>query len=84
MKAIKTIDKERKWESGKYIAKMFSLKKFLVSECDFKFVCFCKSCKESETCFTKCIRCKIFPQIGIGMVYLHVFLITMHELDTAV
>ena len=38
--------------SGKYIAKMFSLKKFLVSECDFKLVCFCESYKESEICFT--------------------------------
>ena len=40
--------------SGKYIAEMLSLKKFLVSECDFKLVCFCESCKESKSdiCFT--------------------------------
>ena len=38
--------------SGKYIAKMFSLKKFLVSECDYKLVCFCESFRESEICFT--------------------------------
>ena len=25
----------------------------------------------------------VFEQIGIGMAYLHVFLITMHEIDTA-
>ena len=25
----------------------------------------------------------VFEQIGIGMPYLHVFLITMHEIDTA-
>ena len=31
----------------------------------------------------KCILLKIFQQIGIGMAYLHVFLITMHETDTA-
>ena len=31
--------------SGKYIAKMFSLQRFLVSECDFKLACFCESCK---------------------------------------
>ena len=31
----------------------------------------------------KCFRWKIFEQIGIGMAYLHVFLITMHEIDTA-
>ena len=29
----------------------------------------------------KCIRCKMFEQIDIGMAYLHVFLITMHEID---
>ena len=34
---------------GKYIAKMF---KSLVSECDFKLVCFCAGCMESEICFT--------------------------------
>ena len=38
--------------SGKCIAKMFSLKKFLVSECDFKLLCFCESCKESDLRFT--------------------------------
>ena len=31
----------------------------------------------------KCICWKIFEQIGIGMAYLHVFSITMHEIDTA-
>ena len=31
----------------------------------------------------KCICWKIFEQIGIGMAYLHVFLITMYETDTA-
>ena len=31
----------------------------------------------------KCICWKIIEQIGIGVDYLHVFLITMHEIDTA-
>ena len=31
----------------------------------------------------ECICRKIFEQIGIGMAYLHCFLITMHETDTA-
>ena len=39
--------------SGKYIAKIFILKKFLVSECIFKLVCFCESCRESEIYFTQ-------------------------------
>ena len=32
----------------------------------------------------KCAPWKIFEQIGIGMSYLHVFLIEMREIDTAV
>ena len=60
--------------SRKYIAKTFSLKKFLVSKCIFKLVCFCKSCRESGICF---------EHIGIGMAYLYVFLIRMHKIDTA-
>ena len=31
----------------------------------------------------ECIHWKIFEQIGIGKAYLHVFLITMREIDTA-
>ena len=31
----------------------------------------------------KCICWKFFEQIGIGMAYLHDFLIAMHEIDTA-
>ena len=31
----------------------------------------------------KCVRWKISEQIGISMAYLHVFLIAMHEIDTA-
>ena len=42
---------KKKSFSGK---KMFFQKRFLVSECILKLVCFCESCKESElgTCFT--------------------------------
>ena len=31
----------------------------------------------------KCIPWWIFEQIGIDMLYLHIFLITMHGIDTA-
>ena len=31
----------------------------------------------------KCIHWKIFEQIGIGKAYLHVFLMTIGEIDTA-
>ena len=31
----------------------------------------------------KCFRQKIFEHIGIGLAYLHVFLITMHAIGTA-
>ena len=39
-------------EKDQFYGKMFSLKKFWVSGWDFKLVCFCKDCKESEICFT--------------------------------
>ena len=32
---------------------------------------------------SKCISWKIFKLIGIDMLYLHIFLITMHQIDTA-
>ena len=38
--------------SGKCIAKMFSLKKFLISESILKLFCFCETCKESGIFFT--------------------------------
>ena len=47
------MDDEKGEFSGKYIAKIFSLKKFLVRKCDFRLVCFCESCKESEMRFTQ-------------------------------
>ena len=33
--------------------------------------------------FTQSVFAEIFEQISLGMAYLHVFLITMHEIDTA-
>ena len=48
----------------------------MVSECTFKLVYF-------DMFHAKCICWKIFEQIGIGMTCLHVFLITMHEIDAA-
>ena len=68
--------------SEKYIAKIFSLKKFLVSECIFKLVRFCESCSKSGICFTQSVFAEhkimvelkiIVEQIGIGIAYLHVF-----------
>ena len=59
--------------SGKYIAKMFNLKKFLVSKCDFKLLCFLRGAGNQRYVSRKCIHRKIFEQIGIGMAYLHVF-----------
>ena len=61
--------------SWKYIAKMFSLKRFLVilvSECILKLIFFfCESCKESKSgiCFTYALSSQ--------------FLITMHGIDKA-
>ena len=38
--------------SEKYIAKIFNIKKFLVIECIFKLVYFCKVCRGSGIYFT--------------------------------
>ena len=62
--------------SRKYIAKMFGLKRLLVSECILKLVCLCESCKESESglCFTEMYSLKnLWTDCGIGMLYLHIF-----------
>ena len=70
--------------SGKYIAKKFSLKKFLVSKCIFKLVCFCESFRKSGICFTQ----SVFAETSLNRLVLvwlifTFFLITMHEIDTA-
>ena len=51
----------------------------------FEIDFFCESCKESKSGYVsrKCIPWETFEQIGIDMFYLHIFLITMHEIDTA-
>ena len=43
-------EKERN-VSGKYVEKMFNLKKILVSVA-FNLVCFCGRCREPGICFT--------------------------------
>ena len=63
--------------TGKYIAKMNSLKKFLVSECFFKLVCFCESCRESGKVY-------LLKKLWYWYDFIfRVFLITMHKIDTA-
>ena len=69
--------------SGKYIAKMFDLKKFLVCKSFSHWFVSVRVVGSQRHVSRKGIRWKIFEQIGIGMAYLHVFLITMHEIDTA-
>ena len=51
----------------------------------FEIDFFCESCKESKSGYVsrKCIPWETFEQIGIDMVYLHIFLITVHEIDAA-
>ena len=67
----------------KYITKMFSPTKFLISECIFQMVCFCESVEDQGYISRKRICWKIFGQIVTGIDFLHVFLITMHENGTA-
>ena len=44
----------------------------------------CVSCKESKLGYVSCkyVPWKIFEQTCTGMLYLHIFLIEMHEIDT--
>ena len=70
--------------SEKYIAKMFNLKKFLVSECIFKLVCFCESCRKLGICFTQSVFAeKSLNRLVLVWLIFTFFLITMHEIDTA-
>ena len=55
----------------------------MVSECIFKLVFFVRVVGNQGYVSRKVHLLKIFEQIGIGMAYLHVFLITMYEIDTA-
>ena len=61
--------------SGKDIVKMFSLKRFLVSECILIIDFFCESLwSQDQRCVSrKCIPREIFEQIGVGILYLHIF-----------
>ena len=69
--------------SGKYITKMFRLKRLLVSEGILKLFFF--FLWELWGIKIRDIFHVIvfFEQIGIDMCYLYIFLITMHEIDTA-
>ena len=69
--------------SGKYITKMFRLKRLLVSEGILKLFFF--FLWELWGIKIRDIFHVIvfFEQIGIAMFYLYIFLITMHEIDTA-
>ena len=70
--------------SEKYVAKMFSLKNFLVSECIFKLVCFCGSCRKSGICFTQSVFAeKSLNRLVLVWLFFTFSLITMHEIDTA-
>ena len=70
--------------SEKYIAKMFNLNKFLVSECIFKLVCFCESCTQSGICFTQSVFAeKSLNRLVLVWLIFTFFLITKHEIDTA-
>ena len=70
--------------SGKYISKMFSLKKFLVTECIIELVCLVKVVGNQRYVPRKVYLLKnLFEQIGIDMAYIMFFFITMHEIDTA-
>ena len=69
--------------SGKYITKMFRLKRLLVSEGIFKFFFFFLWELWGIKIRNIFHVIVFFEQIGIAMFYLYIFLITMHEIDTA-
>ena len=69
--------------SGKHIANMFSLKKFLVSEWIFKLVCFCESCRKLGICFAQSVFAeKSLNRLVLVWLIFKFFLITMYEIDT--
>ena len=51
----------------------------------FQIIFFCENCKESKPglCFTYVHALNNIEQIGISILYLQIFLITIHEIDTA-
>ena len=58
--------------SGKYIAKMLSLKRFLVSECILKLIFFVTVVRNQNQGYVS-RKWKTFEQIGVDMLYLHMF-----------
>ena len=73
---------EFQWER---YCKMFSLKRFLVSKCILIIDFFCQSLwnQDQGHVLRKCIPRKSLNRLVFGMLYLHIFLITLHEIDTA-
>ena len=70
--------------SGKYITKMFRLKRLLVSEGILKLFFFFFLWGLWGIKIRDIFHVIVFfEQIGIAMFYLYIFLITMHEIDTA-
>ena len=70
--------------SGKYITKMFRLKRLLVSEGILKLFFFFFLWELWGIKIRDIFHVIVFfEQIGIAMFYLYIFLITMHEIDTA-
>ena len=70
--------------SGKYITKMFLLKRLLVSAGILKLFFFFFLWELWGIKIRDIFHVIVFfEQIGIAMFYLYIFLITMHEIDTA-
>ena len=68
--------------SEKYIAKIFSLKMFFVSECVFKLVCICERCRKPGVCFTQSVFAeKSLNRLVLLCLIFTFFLIIMHEID---
>ena len=75
--------------SGKHIPKMFSQKRLFVSECILKLI-FVRTVRNQNQGYVsrKCIPCgSVFREKSlsrlVGVLYLHISLIKMHEIDTA-
>ena len=60
---------------------MFSLKKFLVSECDFKLVCFCELQGIRDILYVSVFAEKSLNRLVLVWLLFTLFLITMHKTD---
>ena len=76
--------------SGKHIPKMFSQKRLFVSECILKLIIFVRAVRNQNQGYVsrKSIPCRsVFREKPlsrlVGVLYLHISLIKMHEIDTA-